>query len=81
MRLFSNRAAVVVVAVMVAASALSGARAAAAADDFSAIMRLTQQEALIGLPATSEEGRPKLDFHARTEMAASWYDKISISNR
>ncbi|MDP9127521.1 MAG: GNAT family N-acetyltransferase [Pseudomonadota bacterium] len=40
--------------------------------DFPAVMRLTQREALIGRidigPAST------LDFHARTEMAASWYD-------
>jgi hypothetical protein len=40
--------------------------------DFPGIMRLTQREALIGLP---ELGSTKLAFHARTEMAASWYDK------
>jgi ribosomal protein S18 acetylase RimI-like enzyme len=43
-----------------------------AVKDFASIMRLTQREALIGFP---EFGSSKLAFHARTEMAASWYDK------
>jgi ribosomal protein S18 acetylase RimI-like enzyme len=42
--------------------------------DFASIMRLTQQEALIGLTG----GTAGLAFYAGTEMAASWYDTVAL---